>query len=44
MLVLEPQEGKQWGENIKAFSTEDKYKIGRRALYGGGAQQSSELF
>ena len=27
----------EWGDNLKAFATKDKYKIGRRALYGGGA-------
>jgi len=27
----------QWGDNLKDFATKDRYKVGRRALYGGGA-------
>ena len=26
----------EWKDNAKAFATEDKYKVGRRALYSGG--------
>ena len=29
-------QGQEWGENLNAFRTQPQYKIGRRAIYGGG--------